>query len=84
MSLKLYTFDGQIIKETYLIPNNFTGIVEYSNGTKTWWVNAKRHRIDGPAIEYYSGRKEWWVDDIRHTEEQCKLLHSIMKLKGIT
>ena len=47
------------------IPKNFTGIVEYAS-TKTWFVDGKCHRLDGPAIEYPSGSKEWFVDGLRH------------------
>ena len=24
--------------------------IEYSNGTKEWYINGKRHRLDDPAI----------------------------------
>jgi hypothetical protein len=40
--------------------------IEYTDGTKSWWVNGKRHRLDGPAIEWASGTKEWYVDSKRH------------------
>jgi hypothetical protein len=33
--------------------------VEYVDGDKTWWVNGKRHRIDGQAVN-----KDWWVNGI--------------------
>jgi hypothetical protein len=33
------------------------------NGKKEWWVNGKRHRLDGPAvIKDFGTYKEWWVD----------------------
>ena len=105
--MKLYTLDNQFIEETKEIPLNYTGIIGYANGTKEWYVNWKRHRLDGPAIEWADGTKEWWLEDKWHrldgpaiehsngskewwiddkpvTEEQCKLLYSIMKLKGLT
>jgi hypothetical protein len=40
--------------------------IEWSNGSKKWYINGKRHRLDGPAIEYADGSKEWWVDENRH------------------
>ena len=40
--------------------------VEFSNGTKSWFINGKRHRIDGPAIEYAHGSKDWYVNGKRH------------------
>ena len=35
-------------------------------GTKTWYVNGDRHRVDGPAVEYTNGGKKWYVDGKRH------------------
>jgi hypothetical protein len=35
-------------------------------GNKTWCVNGKRHRLDGPAIEDTDGAKLWYVDDKLH------------------
>lgn len=43
--------------------------VEYSTGTKEWWINDKLHREDGPAVEYLNGTKEWWVDGKLHRED---------------
>ena len=40
--------------------------VEFSNGSKSWFINGKRHRIDGPAMEYVSGYKSWWLNGKRH------------------
>ena len=44
--------------------------VEYSNGTKYWWVNGRLHREDGPAIEYADGSKRWYVDGEYLTESE--------------
>jgi len=40
------------------------------NCYKAWYLNGKRHRIDGPAIEYVDGSKEWWVNGVSMTEEE--------------
>jgi hypothetical protein len=50
------------VKSTSEVPKNFTGIVEYPNGDKSWYKEGRRHREDGPAIEYQDGHKEWWVE----------------------
>ena len=104
--MKLYTLDNQFIKKVLYVPDNFTGIVEWSNGLKEWYVNGiqhrldgpayisafgtkwwyvdgKLHRIDGPALEFVDGEKRWWIDGEEVTKEQCELLHSVMKLKGL-
>jgi hypothetical protein len=50
------------------IPKDYTGIVEYSYGTKYWYKEGKLHREDGPAIEYTDGYKEWWIDGVQYSE----------------
>ena len=66
MKYKLYTLGNEFIKEVSQSPVNFTGIIEYSNGSKEWFVDGKLHRLDGPAIEYFDGTKLWYVDGKRH------------------
>ena len=36
------------------------------DGTKAWYLNGQRHRIDGPAIEWADGTKEWYLNGKRH------------------
>lgn len=43
--------------------------IEFSSGTKRWYLNGKCHREDGPAIEFSSGGKEWFVNNKRHRED---------------
>ena len=66
MTVKLYSLENSFVKETDTFPNNFTGIAEYSDGSKYWCVGGKLHRIDGPAFEYPDGSKYWYVDGKRH------------------
>jgi hypothetical protein len=49
-------------EDCHSFPTEFTGILEYSSGTKEWWVNGQYHRIDGPAIEYPEGFKIWFLN----------------------
>jgi len=46
--------------------------VEYASGTKYWFRDGKRHRLDGPALEYASGTKEWFLDGEELTEAQWR------------
>ena len=39
-------------------------------GTKQWYLDDKRHRIDGPAVEYVYGGKEWYLDGKCLTQAQ--------------
>ena len=37
-------------------------LTKYSDGTKEWYLNGKRHRKDGPAYEYANGTKGWYLN----------------------
>jgi len=41
----------------------------YPNGTKSWYLNGKCHREDGPAVEYANGSKFWYLNGKRHRED---------------
>ena len=41
----------------------------YYNGDKSWWLNGKLHREDGPAIEGTNGYKAWYLNGKRHRED---------------
>jgi hypothetical protein len=43
--------------------------IERADGTKSWYVDDKRHRSDGPAIEYTNGTKAWYVDGELHRSD---------------
>ena len=43
--------------------------IQYSNGSKFWRRNYKRHRTDGPAIEKSDGSKYWYLNGKRYSEE---------------
>ena len=44
--------------------------VKVNNGTKSWYLNGKKHREDGPAIEYADGDKSWYLNGVQYTEEE--------------
>jgi hypothetical protein len=50
--------------------------IEYTNGTKEWFLDGKCHREAGPAIEYPSGYKVWYLDD---KEINCKTNEEFLK-----
>jgi hypothetical protein len=57
--------------------------IEYSYGTKAWWINGKPHREDGPAAVYSNGDKEWYLDGFEYTEHQWEQEIAKIKLKRI-
>lgn len=60
------------VKSCLDIPKNYTGIAEYSSGTKEWYKDGKYHREGGPACEYSSGTKEWYLGDINYRQVDLK------------
>ena len=43
--------------------------VEYSDGTKSWYLNGQPHREDGPAVEFSDGTKFWYLNGKPHRED---------------
>ena len=43
--------------------------IEWSDGSKHWYLNGKWHREDGPAVELADGSKYWWLNGKRHRED---------------
>jgi hypothetical protein len=41
----------------------------WANGDKSWYLNGKHHREDGPAIEYANGSKSWYLNGKLHRED---------------
>lgn len=66
MNYKLYTLDGQFIKEVDVRPLNFTGIIEYDDASKAWFFEDNIHRLDGPAYEGPDGTKCWYIGGEHH------------------
>jgi hypothetical protein len=38
----------------------------HDDGTRKWYQNGERHRVDGPAYEGASGTREWWLNGKLH------------------
>jgi len=43
-------------------------IIDYY-GHKRWYIDDKRHRVDGPAVEFVNGDKLWYKEDLLHRED---------------
>ena len=44
-------------------------VTVYANGNKSWFLNGKYHREDGPAIELANGSKSWYLNGKLHRED---------------
>ena len=40
-----------------------------SDGFRSWYLNGKRHREDGPAVEDVYGNKAWYLNGKLHRED---------------
>jgi len=45
------------------------GMVIDKDGSKSWWLNGERHRVDGPAVEWAYGTKAWYLNGKLHRED---------------
>lgn len=52
------------------------GLLVVADGTKIWYLDNKRHRINGPAIEYCDGYKAWYQHDKRHRIDGPAIIHT--------
>jgi hypothetical protein len=43
--------------------------IEWSDGTKSWFIHGKQHRENGPVVEFADGTKFWWIHGKRHRED---------------
>ena len=59
------------VNRYFEIPTDYTGIVEWWDGTKEWWLEGKWHREDGPAFES-SNRKEWHLNNSYYKQINLK------------
>jgi hypothetical protein len=57
------------VRDLSELPTDFTGIAEYPNGSKSWYLNGKLHRTDGPAYEGANGSKQWYLNGNLHRED---------------
>ena len=41
------------------LPEDYTGVIEWESGNKSWYKNGKHHREDGPSFIVKDGYKAW-------------------------
>ena len=68
----------KIIKLDYgvKLPENYTGIVEYLNGTLIYFLNGFIHKEDGPAIIRSTGTIIYYLNGKRHREDGPAIIYS--------
>jgi hypothetical protein len=58
------------VNNYFNVPIKFTGIADFDSGTLVWFLDGRRHRVDGPAVEYADGIKVWWLNGEFVSEEE--------------
>ena len=61
------------IKYSNEIPKDYTGIVEWESGNKSWYKNGRSHREDGPAYIRKDGVIYWDLDGRAIWDSHAKL-----------
>ncbi len=41
----------------------------YIDGSRMWYRNGNRHRVDGPALEWADGTRSWYRNGLLHRED---------------
>ena len=54
------------IKSYNEIPKNFTGIIDWQNGTHHWYKDGEYHRLDGPSVAHEDGTEFWYKEGRPH------------------
>ena len=72
------SWDGmlELIKEDKIVCGswlaarfNFSGMIEWANGDRKWYLNGELHREDGPAMEWANGSRRWCLNGKLHRED---------------
>ena len=59
----------KLITQYEHVPENYTGIIEYPNGSIYYYVNGKCHREDGPAVIWDDGSLWYYIHGKNITKE---------------
>ena len=43
--------------------------IDNEKGESHWYLDGKRHRLDGPAVILPNGSKHWFINGIRHRDD---------------
>jgi len=46
---------------------------------KSWYIDGKKHRDDGPAVEYGNGYKYWYLNGKEYSEEEYLKIMNLKK-----
>lgn len=62
--------------EHWYIQSNVLGRYNERLGKKTWRINGRYHREDGPALICADGRQYWYKNDKKHRDDGPAIIYS--------
>ena len=66
-----------LCEDLYEMLNALDGTVIFHDRMyKAFFVDARYHREDGPAIEFYDGHKEWYINGKLHKEDGPAVIYA--------
>ena|ERR1700691_4939527 len=68
------------LKDWEDIPENYTGIIECSNGSIFYFLNGFIHREDGPAVTHPNGNMHYYLNGKLHREDGPAIIHPSGKI----
>ena len=83
--LDKHNIDGHIFyckKDTYIYHNPYGVAYICKNTYKEYWINDKRHRLDGPAKIWRNGLEEYWINNKFLTKEEFEIHPERLKFLG--
>ena len=68
-------------KDTTIKHNPYGPAIIHINGTKSYYINNKRHRLDGPAIIRSDGDVEYWINYLYMGSSKEEFYNDLKNLK---
>ena len=65
-------------KGTEILHRDNGPAIEWTDGSKRWYKEGRRHRLDGPACENNDGHKEYWIEG-KHIENVNSIEEALIK-----
>jgi len=69
-------------KGTYIKHNPYGPAIIYKVGTKVYYIEGKRHRLDGPAAIWSNGHEEYCINNESLSKEQFEVHPERLKFLG--
>ena len=69
-------------KNTKIFNNPYGPAIIYKDGSKSYLINGKWHRLDGPAAILIDGTEQYWINDEHLSKEEFETHPERLKFLG--